>query len=287
MALNAQQYVGPYRLLNLVMTGQNSQVWEVMHDARQERLAMKTLLTDFRKDREHLGYLKHEFEVGAKLEHPRVIRIQDYGHRDGVPYLIMEFFPWPNLKQYLNRGYDQIAWLVPRIIREAAEGLAYFNSQGWIHRDIKPDNYLMTSEGEIRLIDFALAQKPKTGIAKLFSMKSKIQGTKSYMSPEQIRGQALDIRADLYSFGCLVHELLTGKRPYTGTSANELLMKHLKAAPPPADAANKNVTPEMAALVRKMLAKEPSQRPESMEKFLTLYNAIRPFKEVPKRPAIA
>ncbi|MBX7165489.1 MAG: serine/threonine protein kinase [Pirellulales bacterium] len=269
------------------MTGQNSQVWEVMHDGRQQRLAMKTLLSDFRKNREHLGYLRHEYEVGRKLEHPRVIRIYELGTRDGVPYLIMEFFPWPNLKQYINRGVDRIAYLLPDVIRQCAEGLAYFNSQGWVHRDVKPDNYLMTDEGEIRLIDFALAVKPKTGLARLFSLKSKIQGTRSYMSPEQIRGEALDQRADVYSFGCMVHELLTGKPPYTGTSANELLNKHLKAAIPPADAGNKNVTPEMAALVRKTLSKDPAKRPESLEKFLREYNALRPFKEMPRKPTEA
>lgn len=285
VARASQEFIGSYRLLNLIMTGQTSQVWEVIHGSRQERFALKMLLSDFAQDREHVGYLKHEYEVGRGLEHPRVVKIFDMGTHQRTPFIIMEYFPYPNLKQYIRRGIDYYAHLVPQIVEQAAEGLAYFNAQGWIHRDIKPDNYLIDDKARIKLIDFALAQKPKTGLAKLFGGRAKkIQGTRSYMSPEQIRGQALDLRADVYSFACMVYELLSGKPPFTGVNANELLMKHLKNPPPALAAANSNVTIEFSELLQRMMAKKPENRPDSMEKFLTELKNLRIYRHPPAPP---
>jgi len=281
----SQEYVGSYRLLNLLMTGQTSQVWEVMHGASQERRALKFLLSDYFRHREHVTYLKHEFAVGSKLKHERVIQMYDLGVHAGSPYLVMEYFPFPNLKQHLLRGTGRIAHLVPKIVEQAADALGYFNDQGWVHRDIKPDNYLMHDNGDIKLIDFALAVKRKTGLAKMFSGRSKIQGTRSYMSPEQIRGQALDQRADVYSFGCMTHELIGGKPPFTGISSNELLNKHLRHAPPSLLSVDSNVTPEFAALIQRTLAKKPEKRPESMAEFGSELRAIRVFNKTPPPPA--
>ncbi len=101
------------------------------------------------------------------------------------------------------------------------------------------------------------------------------------MSPEQIRGEALDGRADLYSFACTIHELLSGKPPFTGTSANELLTKHLKSSPPSLEALNPNVTPEFAQLIRRSLAKNPDARPKSVDDFLREFRMIRVFKMTP------
>jgi serine/threonine protein kinase len=150
-----------------------------------------------------------------------------------------------------------------------------------VHRDVKPDNFLVGENGEVKLIDFALAVRRKKGLARLFSTRSKVQGTRSYMSPEQIRGQPLDERADIYSYGCVAYELLGGKPPYTGTSTNELLNKHLRAAIPPAQASNRNVTDEFAALMKSMLAKKPEDRPQSMDDVLTELRVTPLFKVPP------
>jgi len=281
---SAQEYVGGYRLLNLVMSGQTSQVWEAVNDAKQQRVAIKMLLRDFRKDREHIAYLKNEYAVGVKLNHPRVIRIYELGTHDGSPYLAMEYFPFPNLKQYLNKGADRLAYFVPKIIQQAGEGLDYFNEQGWIHRDVKPDNFLMNYDGDVKLIDFALAQKKKTGLARLFGGGGKVQGTRSYMSPEQIRAQVLDQRADVYSFGCVVHELVGGKPPFTGSSSNDLLAKHLKSPPPRLDAINNNVQAGFAELILRTLSKNPDKRPESVGQFLQEFRSLRVYKIPPKTP---
>jgi len=266
--VSAQDYVGSLRLLNLIRSGKTCEVWEVINDLTSERLALKLLTGDAAKNREEVGYLKHESQVGAGLDHPNVIKIFNFGSDRDAVYLAMELFPSPNVKQIINQGADAIAPLAEQFIHKSAEGLAYFHSRGWVHRDIKPDNYLMRTDGSVKLIDFALAVRPKKGLARLFAGKSKIQGTRSYMSPEQIRGQMVDQRADIYSYGCMVFEVLGGKPPYTGTSTNDLLNKHLRAAVPPIQAANRNVSDGFADLVRRTLAKKPEDRPNSMADFL-------------------
>ena len=194
----------------------------------------------------------------------------------------MEWFSAPNMKQRLLQGIDKIGPLIPKIIDQAAEALGYFNRMGWVHRDIKPDNFLVTDEGEVKLIDFALAKRRRRGLAKWLTARTKIQqGTKSYMSPEQIRGLPLDERSDLYSFACTLHELVSGKPPFTGVSVTDLLTKHLKSAPPSLEALNPNIMPAFAQLLRRAMAKDRNARPKSVDDFLREFRMIRVFRSMP------
>jgi serine/threonine protein kinase len=197
----------------------------------------------------------------------------------------MELFEHENLKIQLRNGPQTVAHLTLKIIEQAAEALFYFNSEGWIHRDVKPDNFLVSPEGEVKLIDFAISTKQKSGIASMFGFgKKAVQGTRSYMSPEQIRNQNLEARADVYSFGCSIFELLCGKPPYTGTNADELLNKHLTGAVPNVQVQNDNVTPEFANIIKKMMAKRREERPATMWEFLKEFRSTRVFKVLPKPP---
>jgi serine/threonine protein kinase len=157
------------------------------------------------------------------------------------------------------------------------------HSKNWVHRDIKPENFLVNDIGETKLIDFGLAVRPAGWLAKLLQIKQKTQGTASYMSPEQIRGGALDVRADVYSFGCVLHELVAGAPPFTGSTREDLLGKHLKAAPPPLEAADNNVSPDFAKLVRRCLAKNPDGRPASAQEVLEEYRKMRMYRVFPRR----
>ena len=277
-------YLGSYRLLNVVHTGQASQIWQAYHDGKQQWFGVKTLLQKARGDREHLGYLRWEYLVGQKVVHDRIVQICEFGFDRGSPYLAMEWFPAQNMKHMIQRKTDKSAHLVPKIIEQAAEGLSHFNEMGWVHRDVKPDNFLVTDEGDVKLIDFALARRCSRGLARFLGPKSRVQGTRSYMAPEQIRGGPVDQRADVYSFGCTVYELVSGKPPYTGVSADELLMKHLRATPPSLEAVAKNVTPEFGQLVRRTLAKDPAARPQSISDFLVEFRMNRVFKTAPQAP---
>ncbi|MHB8864421.1 MAG: serine/threonine protein kinase [Pirellulaceae bacterium] len=269
-------------MVRLIRTGGTCQVWEAVRD--QQRVALKFLQPEVRTDKEEIGYLKHELEVGQTLHHPNVIEIYEFNVDRSIAFLVMEFHPGKNVKMLLRLGIDTFAHMAPTIITNAAQGLQYLHEQGWVHRDIKPDNFLVAEDGHVKLIDFALAHRIKTGLSRLFARRSRIQGTRSYMAPEQIRGRPLDARTDIYSFGCLLYELLSGKLPFTGISPEDLLRKHLTAAVPTLMSANKNVTSDFNDLVVQMMSKNPDQRPQSMEEFLRHFQSIRVFRSLPKPP---
>ncbi|HEY1065671.1 MAG TPA: serine/threonine-protein kinase [Pirellulales bacterium] len=276
-------FIGRYRLLRIVMTGQTSQIWEAFDDASAKRLAIKTLLPDFARVSEHVNYLRNEYEIGKLFTHANIIRVFEYEKHKGAPYVAMEYYPHPNIKQQLSQAGGGLVKLLPKvekIVLQAATALAEFHSKGFIHRDIKPDNILADPTGEVKLIDFALAEKKKGGLAKLFNFGGgKMQGTMSYMSPEQIQKKTLDERSDIYSFGCTVFEMLTGRTPYVGLNSSELLQRHLSAVVPRAVISNDNVTLEMSDLVSQSMAKKPEDRPADMGRFLTQLRGLKMFKQ--------
>jgi eukaryotic-like serine/threonine-protein kinase len=282
----ARDFLGPYRLARLIRVGSSCQVWEAVDDTSQQRYALKVLRPDKRGDKDSIASLKFEYDVASTMSNSkRVIRVFDYKVESNTPFLVMELFSEMNLKQTLRRGAEQVAYLLERIVEQGAEGLYFMHTKGWIHRDIKPDNFLVGRDGETKLIDFTIAEKKRKGIGKFFPSK-KVQGTRSYMSPEQIRGQLLDERADVYSFGCSLFEIATGKPPYTGSTPNELLNKHLSAQVPSPLVNNDNLTPEFADLVKKMMAKKPDERPPSMYDFLNKFRATKVFKRPPRVPEV-
>ena len=152
------------------------------------------------------------------------------------------------------------------------------HAKGWVHRDIKPDNFLANSLGEVRLIDFALTQRIPTGMAKWFHRKQRAQGTRSYMSPEQIRGWALDGRADIYSLGATWYELAVGRPPFRGVTSQDLLSKHITEKPLPPQHINPDVTDEFGALVLRMLGKKKEDRPRDCHEILIALRSLRVFK---------
>ena len=247
-----------------------------------EPFAMKLIPPGEMHTRENLGSLKHEFAVGSQLDHPNIIKIMDHTSTRAGSFLIMELFRFSNLKQRIQFGVDRMAPITEKVIREASAGLGHLHEKGWIHLDVKPDNFLVDDEGNVKLIDFNLAKKRAGGLSKLFGGRAKVQGTISYMSPEQIRGQSIDERSDIYSFGCVIHEMLSGKPPLTGTSARELLSKHLKTIPAPLTSLNHNVEHEFSELVLRMMAKRPKKRPESIDDFLQELAAVKIFRRRPE-----
>jgi serine/threonine protein kinase len=279
-----RDYLGTYRLVRLIRAGQTCQVWEALSDVDNARYALKALQPDYRDDRSEIAFLKHEFEVAKGFDHPNVIHVYEFSTDRQVPFLVLELGRGRNMKLIIRDQADQYLHMLPQIIEGCAEGLKYLHEQGWVHCDIKPDNYLLAENGDVKLIDFAIAQRQRSGLARLLTLRGKIQGTRSYMAPEQIRGKAPDLRTDIYSFGCSLYELLAGKPPFTGSTPAELLNKHLHAAIPVLAGANSNVTPGFSDLVAKMMAKDVSQRPRSMGDFLAEFKSIRVFRVLPKPP---
>jgi serine/threonine protein kinase len=282
MSLASIGYFGPYRLLNAVNTGQSSRLWQAYDDQNHRFVGIKTLLDQFARQKEQVQILKWEYDVASKFSHPRLINIFEFNWHQKMPYLAMEWFSAPNLKMWINRGYAQYCQYLPQLLPEMTEALLYLHQQGWTHRDVKPDNFLFKGEGaEMKLIDFALARRIAKGFGKFFSMKSKTQGTASYMSPEQIRGLPPDIHTDIYSLGCSFYELLTTRVPFSGETMGDLLNKHLHVIPPSIRQRNKNITPEFVRILNMMLAKKPEDRPETTEDLLKLMRTVRIFQRPP------
>jgi serine/threonine protein kinase len=282
----AGEVIGGYRLLNLMRTGQTSQVWEVVEVSSHRHFAMKLLLPEFSTSMGHRSFLFHEASVGMQMAHQNVIRIVTVNKDTKNPYFVMEYFPGGSLKDRLIRKqHDFIRENALSIFKQAATALAFMNAQGWVHRDVKPDNLLVNSAGELKVIDFALAQRivKPTFFGRLFRRKGKTQGTRSYMSPEQIRGDFLDGRADIYSFGATCFELITNRPPFRGASNQDLLEKHIKEKAVTPCVYNPDVTEEFGQLILHMLAKKKEERPRDFHEVLMKLRTIRVFKSTEKK----
>lgn len=269
-------YIGTYRRLKMMRQGKTCQIWETMSQSNQ-RCVLKVLREEFRKDRNEVSMLKHEYVVGSELDHENCIKVYEYDVVRGIPFVAIEYFRSLNLKQWIREPSAKREWL-PRIIEQSAKGIIHLHSKGWIHRDLKPDNLLVNDVGAVKLIDFAIAQKEKKGLSRLLGGRGTVAGTRSYMSPEQIRNEPLDSRADIYSFGCLIFEIVSGKLPYTGASSDDLLQRHLKSPVPSLMAYSDDANPALCKLVEQMMAKKREDRPESVQDFLHEFKKIRlPF----------
>ena len=287
--VSGRDILGPYRLIRLVRSGQTTQIWEALRDGEKEKCALKILLQEHHKKKDQIALLKKEAEVGQALEHRYVIKVYDYSDKYGFPFVAMELFHAKNMKQALREQPELMAFLSKTVIRRCAKALAYLHSQGWVHCDVKPDNFLVSEKAMVKLLDFAIAQRwQKKSLMGFFGGSSKnISGTRSYMSPEQIRGKSVDPRADIYSLGCVIFEMLGGRTPFTGSSGDNLLAKHLKGKIPNVTGLNTGITPEMGAYIQKMMAKSPDDRPETMEKVLQTLERTPIYKagQTPKHPS--
>jgi serine/threonine protein kinase len=277
--------INGYKLTKILGNGQTSKVWEVVEMKSHRHFAMKILVAEKAGNKDARTALFHEAAVGIEMTHQNVVKIISVSKDKKTPHFIMEFFPAGDLKgRLMRKENDFLKQNMMGILKQAATGLAYMNASGWVHRDVKPDNFLVNAKAELKIIDFAIAQRVGGGgfFARLFRKKS-VQGTRSYMSPEQIRGEGLDGRADIYSFGATAYELVTGRPPFRGASNQELLQKNLNEKPVSPQMHNADVSDEFAKLILRMLAKKKEERPESFHEVLITLRQIRLYKsDAPK-----
>ena len=279
-----RDFIGPFQLLRLIRSGTTTQVWEALRTGEKERVALKVLLQDFRKDKEEIGQLKHEATIGAELDHENVIKIFGYHDELGFPMISMQLFNARNLKIEMRERPEFMLPNLSPIIRKCALGLQHLHEKGWVHCDVKPDNFLADEQGNVKLIDFSIAARIKKagGLSSLFGRPRSVRGTRSYMAPEQIRRKPADPRTDIYGFGCTIFELMSGRTPFTADTPDGLLKKHL-SAPLPSLEAFSDVSRGFSEMIKTMIAKDPDKRFQTIDEFLGVYEQTQMFRPG-KRP---
>ncbi len=271
-------------MFHLIRAGAIYEIWAVRPMSETTVYAMKWLPPGAKHTRYNVHELRHEYHVGSQLGHPAVIDTIEFDTTSNGAYLLLELFKVQNLKQQIVANHKALQPRATEILAGAAAGLTHLHEKGWVHRDVKPDNFLVRDDDTVKLIDFNLARKPSGALVKLLGLKTKVQGTHSYMAPEQIRGQAIDFTADIYSFGCMVYEFFSSKPPYTANSPNELLQRHLRSKPPDLTVVDKNITPEFARYVQMMMAKDRKERPATMKEVMLEIKTQRIHYNKPQPP---
>lgn len=272
--------IGGFRFVRMIHPGATSIVMEVVQDSTGKRFALKQLNPSHAEEAAERRFFEFEATLGKDLRHPNLVRVHEYFKDRVQPYFVMDLFPSIHMKLPIARPsvypmpYSQLS----RIMDQSAQALTYLHEKGWVHRDVKPENILASKSGEVRVIDYALALRPYSGLKKLFSKKAPVQGTPSYMSPEQIRGLPPEPSADIYSFGITCYELACGRPPFRANSQTELLNKHLRERPLPLTAVNKDITQEFSDLILKMIAKNPSERLGSLREFSSKLSRTKIYK---------
>lgn len=281
--IDAVERIGKYRIVRIIHPGASAVVYEVELEGTVQQYAVKVLLRSHAEDRDARRAFAFEARLGLELLHPNLMRVHEFVGAAPQPYFVMDYFPSFNLKAPITR-----VWAAPysrtqlhRILCQTATALAYMHEKGWVHRDVKPENVIANRSGEVRVIDYALAKRISGGFRKLFTAKPPREGTRTYISPEQIRREPPAISADVYSFGVTCYELACGRPPFRASSSQELLNKHLAERPAPLTMHNKQVTPEFNDLVMTMLQKRPEDRPENLHEFLNRLRVIRIFQDDP------
>ena len=279
----SDERIGEYKYIRTIYPGASSMVLEVLHEATGRRYAIKQLLSSRGGDGAERRAFEFEAKLGQSFHHPNLIKVHQYVKDPEQPYFVMDYFSGFQLRLGLHRPkeFPVLVRNMHKIITQAATGLAYMNDLGWIHRDVKPENIMCNKTGEVRVIDYTLTRRPISGLGKLFGMKVPRQGTKSYMSPEQIRCESPAPTADVYSFGITCYELSCGRQPFRANSDNELLNKHIREVPNSPIAYNKEVTKEFAELVLQMIKKKPADRPQDFHEFLSRFSRVRIFNSDP------
>jgi serine/threonine-protein kinase len=247
------------------------EAWDpVLHRVLAIKLVDKTAL-DPSIAHDALRRFKREAQAAARLTHPNVVQVYEYGEEEGFAWIAMEYVSGKPLTAYLEEGLRTEIRRVRDIIGQLLDALAYSHGQGVVHRDIKPANLLVTADGQIKVTDFGIARIEASN----FTQRGDMLGTPSYMSPEQYMGEASDGRTDIFSAGVILYELLTGQRPFAGESSGQIMQKILHETPVNPSELNPQVPPPVDWVVQKALAKEADDRFASAREFqAALYSAI-------------
>ncbi len=259
--------LGPWTLVSLLAQGRLSQVYAAQGTASDQDLpppyAIKVLRKRWWQDADKLACLRKEAFLGQRINHPHLVPVLASQLEQAPFYLVMPRLPGLTLQGLLRRRWRPSLALVLSVARQVAQALAELERHGWLHGDVKPANVMLSPEGHATLLDLGYARALDEVS---WHMDRPLIGTPFYMAPEMfVSTLKVDIRADLYSLGVMMYELLTGVRPFPGPSLSQVVSQHLTQTPRPLRYLVPWVPREVAQLVHTLLAKEPLRRPESAQ----------------------
>jgi eukaryotic-like serine/threonine-protein kinase len=268
MALTSGTKLGPYEIVASIGAGGMGEVYRARDSRLRREVAIKVLPPALSLDADRMRRFEQEALATAALNHPNILAVYDIGTHGECPYIVSELLEGQTLRDRLRDGPLPIRKVVDYAL-QIARGLAAAHDLGIVHRDLKPDNIFITNDGRIKILDFGLAKltRTETGIEDqtktVVSEPGTVLGTVGYMSPEQVRGKETDQRSDLFSFGAVLYEMISGKRAFKGDSSADILSAILKEEPPDVTEANQNVSPALDRVVRHCLEKNPAERFQS------------------------
>ncbi len=233
------------------------------HDAVLAReVAIKVLHRSLAGDPAFVDRFRREARAAAGLAHPNIVAVYDWGAVDGIYYMVMEYVRGPSVRHLLNEHGRMQPAEAAEILRQALLALGHAHHEGFVHRDMKPENLLVTREGVVKVADFGLARAYADGRV---TQAGAVTGTVQYLAPEQIRGEPADPRSDLYSLGIVAYELLTGRLPFTGETAMAVAYKHLSDRVPPPSASLPDLPEDLDGFVASATDRDRELRPESAD----------------------
>ena len=291
MRLTPGSRLGPYEVLSILGTGGMAEVYRARDTRLGRDIALKVVNEALAGDPELVHRFEQEARLAGSLNHPNLVAVYDVGLHEGSPYFITELLKGESLRNRLSRGRVPLDTALDWG-GQLAQGLAAAHARGIVHRDVKPENVFVTSDGHVKLLDFGIAKLAEASRAEGphgmlddtvtptegQTRTGAILGTPAYMSPEQVRGEKVDARTDVFSLGALLYEMLSGRRPFPGDSLVESGHAILHDEPPPLP----GVPPPLAQLIRRCLAKDPEARFQSARDLAFALEALR--SDVEPRP---
>jgi eukaryotic-like serine/threonine-protein kinase len=285
-AVDGRRLGGRYRMGALLAAGGMGEVWAARDLLLDRAVAVKVLGGALAGDGRAAERLRREARAAGRLDHPNIARVLDLGEQDGRPYLVMELLEGESLAARLDRAGPMAPAAAVRVVTAAADALEAAHRAGVVHRDVKPGNVFLTSDGEAKVLDFGIASA--AGEATLTT--GDLLGTAAYLAPERVLGHQATPAADIYSLGVVLYELLAGRRPFEATSDIALAMAHVTAEAPPLDQVAPHAPASLVAACTHAMAKDPSARPPSAAAFAHLLRSPGPAwvpardRRVPGRP---
>ncbi|HOX05101.1 MAG TPA: protein kinase [Planctomycetota bacterium] len=257
-----------YQIIERVGEGGMGIVYKARQVSMDRVVALKVLSEKYSSNGEFIDRFIREARAAGKLNHPNVIHVHDVSRAGGRNFFSMEFVDGPSVKKLLKQSGRLPVGKCMEIIVQAAKALEFAHENGIIHRDVKPDNIMLTSEGIVKIADLGIAKSFEEEDPAQQPGKRRVLGTPHYMAPEQAMGKALDRRADVYSLGATFYHMLTGTTPFKGTTVAELLKAHVQERLEPVQHLNAEVPDAVCFVVERMMAKLPEKRYENMTRLL-------------------